>query len=64
MMLQCNAMLSVILPLLSQDSLNRKDAGYSLHQPQGDKQHGTEKSGFLYKKSEGCELFFINTLAI
>lgn len=36
-----------------EESLNRKDAGYSLHQPQGDKQHGTEKSGFLYKKSEG-----------
>ncbi|XP_073420246.1 arf-GAP with SH3 domain, ANK repeat and PH domain-containing protein 3-like isoform X2 [Dendrobates tinctorius] len=36
-----------------EDSPNRKDAGYSLHQHQGDKQHGTEKSGFLYKKSEG-----------
>ncbi|XP_071993076.1 arf-GAP with SH3 domain, ANK repeat and PH domain-containing protein 3-like isoform X2 [Engystomops pustulosus] len=36
-----------------EDSLTRKDSGYSLHQPQGDKQHGTEKSGFLYKKSEG-----------
>ncbi|XP_056413322.1 arf-GAP with SH3 domain, ANK repeat and PH domain-containing protein 3-like isoform X1 [Hyla sarda] len=36
-----------------EDSLTRKDCGYSLHQHQGDKQHGTEKSGFLYKKSEG-----------
>ncbi|KAG9493132.1 hypothetical protein GDO78_001184 [Eleutherodactylus coqui] len=36
-----------------EESPNRKDAGYSLHQHQGDKQHGTEKSGFLYKKSEG-----------
>ncbi|XP_040280231.1 arf-GAP with SH3 domain, ANK repeat and PH domain-containing protein 3 [Bufo bufo] len=36
-----------------EDSFNRKDSGYSLHQHQGDKQHGTEKSGFLYKKSEG-----------
>ncbi|XP_053310429.1 arf-GAP with SH3 domain, ANK repeat and PH domain-containing protein 3-like [Spea bombifrons] len=38
-----------------EDGLNRKDSGtgYSLHQHQGDKQHGTEKSGFLYKKSEG-----------
>ncbi|KAM4044138.1 arf-GAP with SH3 domain, ANK repeat and PH domain-containing protein 3-like isoform 2-T2 [Anomaloglossus baeobatrachus] len=36
-----------------EDSPSRKDAGYSLHQHQGDKQHGTEKSGFLYKKSEG-----------
>ncbi|XP_040193883.1 arf-GAP with SH3 domain, ANK repeat and PH domain-containing protein 3 isoform X1 [Rana temporaria] len=36
-----------------EDGLNRKDSGYNLHQQQGDKQHGTEKSGFLYKKSEG-----------
>ncbi|XP_075051946.1 arf-GAP with SH3 domain, ANK repeat and PH domain-containing protein 3-like isoform X2 [Mixophyes fleayi] len=36
-----------------EDGLNRKDSGYSLHQHQGDKQHGTEKSGFLYKKSDG-----------
>ncbi|CAH2221725.1 arf-GAP with SH3 domain, ANK repeat and PH domain-containing 3 [Pelobates cultripes] len=38
-----------------EDGLSRKDSGtgYSLHQHQGDKQHGTEKSGFLYKKSEG-----------
>eukprot|EP00079_Xenopus_tropicalis_P021483 XP_012812806.1 PREDICTED: arf-GAP with SH3 domain, ANK repeat and PH domain-containing protein 3 isoform X2 [Xenopus tropicalis] len=38
-----------------EDGLSRKDSGtgYSLHQPQGDKQYGTEKSGFLYKKSEG-----------
>ncbi|XP_063810707.1 arf-GAP with SH3 domain, ANK repeat and PH domain-containing protein 3-like isoform X2 [Pseudophryne corroboree] len=36
-----------------EDGLNKKDSGYSLHQHQGDKQHGTEKSGFLYKKSEG-----------
>ncbi|XP_068125370.1 arf-GAP with SH3 domain, ANK repeat and PH domain-containing protein 3-like [Hyperolius riggenbachi] len=36
-----------------EDGLSRKDSGYNLHQHQGDKQHGTEKSGFLYKKSEG-----------
>ncbi|KAM4795835.1 arf-GAP with SH3 domain, ANK repeat and PH domain-containing protein 3-like [Rhinophrynus dorsalis] len=38
-----------------EDGQSRKDSGtgYSLHQHQGDKQHGTEKSGFLYKKSEG-----------
>ncbi|XP_053563008.1 arf-GAP with SH3 domain, ANK repeat and PH domain-containing protein 3 [Bombina bombina] len=38
-----------------EEGLSRKDSGsgYSLHQPQGDKQHGSEKSGFLYKKSEG-----------
>ncbi|NXJ71356.1 ASAP3 protein, partial [Rostratula benghalensis] len=28
-------------------------SGYSIHQHQGNKQYGTEKSGFLYKKSDG-----------
>uniref|UniRef100_A0A673C268 Arf-GAP with SH3 domain, ANK repeat and PH domain-containing protein 3-like n=1 Tax=Sphaeramia orbicularis TaxID=375764 RepID=A0A673C268_9TELE len=27
--------------------------GYSIHQPQGNKKYGTEKSGFLLKKSDG-----------
>lgn len=27
--------------------------GYSLHQMQGDKQHGVSRSGYLLKKSEG-----------
>ncbi|XP_077193918.1 arf-GAP with SH3 domain, ANK repeat and PH domain-containing protein 3 isoform X2 [Paroedura picta] len=37
------------------DNLNRKnsDSGYSIHQHQGNKQYGTEKSGFLHKKSDG-----------
>lgn len=30
-----------------------KGAGYSLHQLQGDKNHGTTRSGHLLKKSEG-----------
>uniref|UniRef100_A0A6Q2Y1W8 ArfGAP with SH3 domain, ankyrin repeat and PH domain 2b n=1 Tax=Esox lucius TaxID=8010 RepID=A0A6Q2Y1W8_ESOLU len=30
-----------------------KQTGYSLHQLQGNKAHGTERSGILYKKSEG-----------
>ncbi|KAL0964951.1 hypothetical protein UPYG_G00274830 [Umbra pygmaea] len=30
-----------------------KQSGYSLHQLQGNKAHGTERSGTLYKKSEG-----------
>uniref|UniRef100_A0A4W5M8T2 ArfGAP with SH3 domain, ankyrin repeat and PH domain 2b n=1 Tax=Hucho hucho TaxID=62062 RepID=A0A4W5M8T2_9TELE len=30
-----------------------KQTGYSLHQLQGNKAHGTERSGMLYKKSEG-----------
>uniref|UniRef100_A0A671K9U6 Arf-GAP with SH3 domain, ANK repeat and PH domain-containing protein 2-like n=1 Tax=Sinocyclocheilus anshuiensis TaxID=1608454 RepID=A0A671K9U6_9TELE len=39
----------------SQDFLNRKNSGhgYSIHQPQGNKKYGTEKSGFLLKKSDG-----------
>lgn len=39
-----------------QEYLNRKNSGngYSIHQPQGNKQYGTEKSGFLLKKSDGC----------
>lgn len=38
-----------------QEHLNRKNSGsgYSIHQHQGNKQYGTEKSGFLYKKSDG-----------
>ncbi|KAK1793226.1 hypothetical protein P4O66_011416 [Electrophorus voltai] len=37
------------------DYLNRKNSGhgYSIHQPQGNKKDGTEKSGFLLKKSDG-----------
>uniref|UniRef100_A0A8D2J1D8 Arf-GAP with SH3 domain, ANK repeat and PH domain-containing protein 3 n=1 Tax=Varanus komodoensis TaxID=61221 RepID=A0A8D2J1D8_VARKO len=37
------------------DNLNRKNSGsgYSIHQHQGNKQYGTEKSGFLHKKSDG-----------
>ncbi|XP_062415569.1 arf-GAP with SH3 domain, ANK repeat and PH domain-containing protein 2b isoform X2 [Pungitius pungitius] len=31
----------------------KQSAGYSLHQLQGDKAHGTERSGVLSKKSEG-----------
>uniref|UniRef100_A0A8C6VJI2 Arf-GAP with SH3 domain, ANK repeat and PH domain-containing protein 3 n=1 Tax=Naja naja TaxID=35670 RepID=A0A8C6VJI2_NAJNA len=39
------------------ENLNRKNSGsgYSIHQHQGNKQYGTEKSGFLYKKSDGRE---------
>lgn len=38
-----------------QEHLNRKNSGggYSIHQHQGNKQFGTEKVGFLYKKSDG-----------
>ncbi|XP_056151312.1 arf-GAP with SH3 domain, ANK repeat and PH domain-containing protein 2a [Lampris incognitus] len=36
-----------------EDSQVRQSATYSLHQPQGNKEHGTERSGHLYKKSDG-----------
>ncbi|XP_028293018.1 arf-GAP with SH3 domain, ANK repeat and PH domain-containing protein 2a isoform X2 [Gouania willdenowi] len=35
------------------DSQVRPSTTYSLHQPQGNKEHGTERSGFLFKKSDG-----------
>ncbi|XP_063298243.1 arf-GAP with SH3 domain, ANK repeat and PH domain-containing protein 2 isoform X2 [Pelobates fuscus] len=36
-----------------EDSQVRQSAAYSLHQPQGNKEHGTERNGYLYKKSDG-----------
>lgn len=39
--------------VFSQDSQVRPSTTYSLHQPQGNKEHGTERSGYLYKKSDG-----------
>ncbi|XP_030578150.1 arf-GAP with SH3 domain, ANK repeat and PH domain-containing protein 2b [Archocentrus centrarchus] len=36
-----------------EDAQAKQSAGYSLHQLQGDKAHGNERSGVLYKKSEG-----------
>ncbi|XP_033612066.1 arf-GAP with SH3 domain, ANK repeat and PH domain-containing protein 2 isoform X1 [Fukomys damarensis] len=35
------------------DSQLRQSTAYSLHQPQGNKEHGTERNGNLYKKSDG-----------
>nr|XP_060643830.1 arf-GAP with SH3 domain, ANK repeat and PH domain-containing protein 2 isoform X3 [Anolis sagrei ordinatus] len=35
------------------DSQLRQSTTYSLHQPQGNKEHGTERDGSLYKKSDG-----------
>ncbi|XP_074541573.1 arf-GAP with SH3 domain, ANK repeat and PH domain-containing protein 2b isoform X2 [Halichoeres trimaculatus] len=35
------------------DTQAKQSSGYSLHQLQGNKAHGTERSGFLFKKSEG-----------
>ncbi|XP_044148460.1 arf-GAP with SH3 domain, ANK repeat and PH domain-containing protein 2 isoform X2 [Bufo gargarizans] len=36
-----------------EDSQFRQSTAYSLHQPQGNKEHGTERNGYLYKKSDG-----------
>ncbi|KAM6906177.1 arf-GAP with SH3 domain, ANK repeat and PH domain-containing protein 2b isoform 2-T2 [Lycodopsis pacificus] len=36
-----------------EDAQAKQSAGYSLHQLQGNKAHGTECSGVLYKRSEG-----------
>ncbi|XP_061207745.1 arf-GAP with SH3 domain, ANK repeat and PH domain-containing protein 2 isoform X3 [Neopsephotus bourkii] len=36
-----------------EESQLRQSTAYSLHQPQGNKEHGTERNGSLYKKSDG-----------
>lgn len=36
-----------------EDGQSKQNSGYSLHQLQGNKAHGTERSGVLYKRSEG-----------
>ncbi|XP_048106860.1 arf-GAP with SH3 domain, ANK repeat and PH domain-containing protein 2b isoform X2 [Alosa alosa] len=36
-----------------EDAQSKQNPGYSLHQLQGNKAHGTERSGMLYKRSEG-----------
>lgn len=36
-----------------EDPQQKQSSGYSLHQLQGNKAHGTERSGVLYKRSEG-----------
>ncbi|CAB1330670.1 unnamed protein product [Coregonus sp. 'balchen'] len=38
---------------LHTESQVRQSTTYSLHQPQGNKEHGTERCGNLYKKSDG-----------
>ncbi|XP_066558255.1 arf-GAP with SH3 domain, ANK repeat and PH domain-containing protein 1 [Amia ocellicauda] len=43
---------SALQPEQKEDSLSRQTV-YSMHQLQGNKQYGTEKSGYLYKKSDG-----------
>uniref|UniRef100_A0A8C3FX80 Arf-GAP with SH3 domain, ANK repeat and PH domain-containing protein 3 n=1 Tax=Chrysemys picta bellii TaxID=8478 RepID=A0A8C3FX80_CHRPI len=42
-----------ILQLENKEVRKNSGSGYSIHQHQGNKQYGTEKSGFLCKKSDG-----------
>uniref|UniRef100_A0A8C7RZB6 ArfGAP with SH3 domain, ankyrin repeat and PH domain 2a n=1 Tax=Oncorhynchus mykiss TaxID=8022 RepID=A0A8C7RZB6_ONCMY len=42
-----------------EESQVRQSATYSLHQPQGNKEHGTERCGNLYKKSDGSVSCFL-----
>lgn len=44
---------SMVFMLIFQNLTTDKGTGYSLHQLQGDKNHGITKSGHLLKKSEG-----------
>ncbi|XP_047202178.1 arf-GAP with SH3 domain, ANK repeat and PH domain-containing protein 3 isoform X2 [Girardinichthys multiradiatus] len=55
-LLQLSDSLKLLLQVEGKEEyLNRKNSGngYSIHQPQGNKKYGTEKSGFLQKKSDG-----------
>ncbi|PKU44152.1 arf-gap with sh3 ank repeat and ph domain-containing protein 1-like [Limosa lapponica baueri] len=45
--------LKTALQLEQKENPENKQAGYSMHQLQGNKQYGTEKSGTLFKKSDG-----------
>uniref|UniRef100_A0A8C3G7U6 ArfGAP with SH3 domain, ankyrin repeat and PH domain 2a n=1 Tax=Cyclopterus lumpus TaxID=8103 RepID=A0A8C3G7U6_CYCLU len=42
-----------VLCVFFQESQVRQSTTYSLHQPRGNKEHGTERSGYLFKKSDG-----------
>ncbi|NWX24676.1 ASAP1 protein, partial [Aegotheles bennettii] len=45
--------LKTALQLEQKEDPGNKQAGYNMHQLQGNKQYGTEKSGSLFKKSDG-----------
>ncbi|XP_059683188.1 arf-GAP with SH3 domain, ANK repeat and PH domain-containing protein 2-like [Gavia stellata] len=45
--------LKMALQLEQKEDPGNKQAGYNMHQLQGNKQYGTEKSGTLFKKSDG-----------
>ncbi|XP_040978582.1 LOW QUALITY PROTEIN: arf-GAP with SH3 domain, ANK repeat and PH domain-containing protein 1-like [Aquila chrysaetos chrysaetos] len=45
--------LKTVLQLEQKEDPGNKRAGYNMHQLQGNKQYGTDKSGTLFKKSDG-----------
>ncbi|NXJ13203.1 ASAP1 protein, partial [Odontophorus gujanensis] len=45
--------LKAALQLEQREDVGSKQAGYTMHQLQGNKQYGTEKTGTLFKKSDG-----------
>uniref|UniRef100_A0A8B9CRD0 ArfGAP with SH3 domain, ankyrin repeat and PH domain 2 n=1 Tax=Anser brachyrhynchus TaxID=132585 RepID=A0A8B9CRD0_9AVES len=45
--------LKAALQLEQKEDTGSKQAGYNMHQLQGNKQYGTEKTGTLFKKSDG-----------
>ncbi|KAM6404495.1 LOW QUALITY PROTEIN: arf-GAP with SH3 domain, ANK repeat and PH domain-containing protein 1-like [Rhynochetos jubatus] len=45
--------LKTVLRLEHEEDPGNKQTGYNMHQLKGNKQHGTEKSGTLFKKSNG-----------
>jgi len=45
--------MTLLLSLCFCQEPGNKQAGYNMHQLHGNKQYGTEKSGTLYKKSDG-----------
>ncbi|XP_055005769.1 arf-GAP with SH3 domain, ANK repeat and PH domain-containing protein 2b isoform X3 [Boleophthalmus pectinirostris] len=52
-LVQLRDVLKTSLQTESKEDSQKQNSGYSLHQLQGNKAHGTERSGVLYKRSEG-----------
>lgn len=50
---ECEERLPISLLLFVQPSANKSPAGYNLHQLHGNKMHGSQKTGYLLKKSDG-----------
>uniref|UniRef100_A0A3B3TAK4 ArfGAP with SH3 domain, ankyrin repeat and PH domain 1a n=1 Tax=Paramormyrops kingsleyae TaxID=1676925 RepID=A0A3B3TAK4_9TELE len=57
---QLTALRDLIKSSLQLDQKESKQAGYSMHQLQGNKEFGSEKKGFLLKKSDGSDGVFFS----